>query len=315
MKRRPCVCLIASGLTTMPFAAIAQQSTQALRIGYLRERELPLEDGFFDAMRELGWVQGQNFKIDSRYADNPGQLPGLATELVRLKVDLVFTNGTPATLAAKQETATIPIVFYLASDPVKSGVVASLATPGGNLTGFAYGTYSGKLLEILKAALPRLSRVAVAMPPGVESPDVARDAKQLGVQVVFIEMRSPESPGAFFAAAREAGADAALIPDVAQFAPYWRRISIEATKSRMPSIGPDTDFSKTEGLLSYGPVNTQHWPRVAAQIDKIFKGANPGDLPVEQPTRFIFVINLKAAKTLGLKIPQSLLLRANEVIQ
>lgn len=149
---------------------------------------------------------------------------------------------------------------------------------------------------------------------GIESPGISRAAKLLGVQVLYIEMRTPESPGAFFESAREAGAEAALIPDVASFDPHLGRIAAEATKSRMPSIGPEADFAKAEGLMSYSP-KTQHWPRVAAQIDSIFKGAKPGDLPVEQPTRFEFVINLRTAKTLGLTIPQALLLRADQVIQ
>lgn len=316
MNRRSFDCLVASGLVTVRFAAIAQQSARVYRIGYLRERKLPMEDGFFEAMRNLGWIEGQNFKMDSRYADNVSQLPTLATELVQLKVDLIVTNGTPATRAAKQETTMIPIVFYLSADPVQSGIVDSLAAPGGNLTGITHGTYSPKMLEILKTALPRLSRVAVAMPPGVErSPTISRAAELLLVQVLYIEMRSPESSGTFFASAREAGADAALIPDVASFIPHLQSIAAEAMKSRMPSIGPYPDFANAEGLLSYGPIGTQHWPRVAAQIDNIFKGAKPGELPVERPTRFEFVINLKTAKTLGLTIPQSLLLRADEVIQ
>jgi putative ABC transport system substrate-binding protein len=312
MNRRSFVCLVASGLITVRLAATAQQSAKVYRIGFLRERKLPVNDAFFDAMRKLGWIEGQNFKMDSRYADNAGQLPPLATELVQLKVDLIITNGTPATLAAKQATTTIPIVFFLAADPVQNGIVVSLARPGGNLTGFAYGLYGEKLLEVLKAALPGLSRVAV--PLVGESPAISRAAKLLGVQVLDIEMRSPEESGAFFADARKAGADAALIPDVPSFTPHLRPIAAEATKSRMPSIGYSPDFAESEGLLSYGPTS-QHWPRLAAQIDKIFKGAKPGDLPVELPTRFELVINLKTAKALGLTIPQSLLLRADEVIQ
>jgi putative ABC transport system substrate-binding protein len=158
------------------------------------------------------------------------------------------------------------------------------------------------------------SRVAKLVSGHLESPAISRAAKLLGAQVIYIEMRSPESSGAFFASAREAEADAALIPDVASFTPHLRSIAAEATKSHMPSIGPEADFAKAGGLLSYGPISTQHWPRVADQIDKIFKGVKPGDLAVEQPTRFEFVINLKTAKTLGLTIPQSLLLRADEVI-
>jgi putative ABC transport system substrate-binding protein len=326
MNRRSFDCLVASGLMTVRFAAIAQQSAQVYRIGYLRQGKLPIDDGFFDAMRILGWIEGQNFTMISRYADNLDQLPMFATELVQLKVDLMITDGTPATLAAKHATTTIPIVFNLALDPVQSGIVVSLATPGGNITGFAWGLRGDKLLEILQVALPRLSRVAVATPPSgsvfarianlhLESPAISHAAKLLGVQVLYIEMRDPESPGTFFASAWKAGADAALIPNVASFGPHLGRIAGEATTSRMPSIGSDSVFAKAGGLLSYGAISAQNWPRMAAQIDKIFNGAKPGDLPVEQPTRFEFVINLKTAKTLGLAIPQSLLLRASEVIQ
>jgi putative ABC transport system substrate-binding protein len=328
MNRRSFDSLVAFGLLGVRFAATAQQPAQVHRIGFLRERERPMDDDFFDSMRKLGWVEGQNFTMLSRYAGNLDQLPVLASELVQLKVDLIITDGTPATLAAKLATTSIPIVFNLAFDPVQSGIVVSLANPGGNATGFAWGLRSDKLLEILLAVLPGLSRVAVAVPPGgsvpsriarligghIESPAISNAAKQLGVRVIYIEMRSPESPAAFFASAREAGADAALIPNVASMGLYLGRIAGEATSSRMPSIGPDAIFARAGGLLSYGAISTQNWPRMAAQIDKILNGAKPGDLPVEQPTRFEFVINLKTAKTLGLTIPQSVLIRADEVI-
>ena len=292
-------------------AATEQRPAQVHRVGFLRERQRPLGDGFFGAMRKLGWIEGRNFKMESRYADSAGQLATFATDLVQLKVDLIFTNGTAATLAAKQATATIPIVFSVANDPVQTGIVVSLARPGGNLTGFAYGFYGEKMLDILKAAIPGLVRVAVSNDGGT---NIAHAARLLGVQVLAVELRQPDKAGDFFASARKAGAGAALIVDDPSLNAYLRSIGAEATKSRMPSIGVQRDFAE-EGLMSYGPAQGQHWPRLAAQIDRILRGAKPRDLPVELPERFELVINLKAAKTLGLTLPQSLLLRADEVIQ
>jgi putative ABC transport system substrate-binding protein len=311
MNRRSFVCVFASGVMAVRVAAAEQQPAQVHRVGFLRERQRPLGDGFFGAMRKLGWIEGRNFKMESRYADSAGQLATFATELVQLKVDLIFTNGTAATLAAKQATATIPIVFSVANDPVQSGIVFSLARPGGNLTGFAYGFYGEKMLDILKAAIPGLVRVAMSTGGGT---NIARAAQLLGVQVLDIELRKPDKAGDFFASARKAGAGAALIADDPSLNAHMRSIGAEATKSHMPSIGVQRDFAE-EGLLSYGPAQGQHWPRLAAQIDRILRGAKPRDLPVELPERFELVINLKAAKTLGLTLPQSLLLRADEVIQ
>ncbi len=312
MNRRLFVCLVAGGLIAVRASATGQQSERVYRIGYLRERQLPPSGAFFDSMRRLGWIDGQNFKLESRYADDEGQLAALAAELVQLKVDLIITNGTPATLMAKQATATIPIVFSVATDPVQAGVVVSFARPGANVTGFAYGLYGDKMLEILKATIPGLSRVAV--PSDGESTNITRAARSLGVKVLNVELRQAEEARDFFASARKAGAGAALIVDDPSLNPYQRSIGAEATKSRIPSIGVQRAFAE-EGLLSYGPTQGQHWPRLAAQIDKILKGAKPRDLPVEQPDRFELAINLKTAKTLGLTIPQSLLLRADVLIR
>ena len=299
-----------------PLAAEAQPAGKVYRIGELREGPTFLSKPFVDAMRELGWVEGQNFKIERRNADRRDQLPALAAELVRLKVDLILTAGTPATTAAKEATKTIPIVFSIAGDPVERGLAASFARPGGNLTGFAFGLYDEKLLEVLKEALPGLSRVAYPAPPrsaGFSSLNAA--ARVLGVEIRGIAVQGPEDFDRFFAAAQRGSAGAVLVPNVAWFRPHLERIGAAATKSRLPAIGYVRDFAESGGLFSYGPTPLQNVPRVASQIDKILKGAKPADLPIEQPIKFELVINLKTAKALGLTIPQTLLQRADEVIQ
>ena len=305
---------------TLAASAEAQKDGKVWRIGFLRVGTFPVNPVFWDAMRERSWIQGQNIQLEPRYADKADQLPVLAAELVRLNVDLIVTNGTPATLAAKQATRTIPIVFFLAEDPVRNGVVASMARPRGNATGFTYGVYGHKLLENLKAALPELSSVAYPViadevPEPKKYPDVSQAAAALGLKVQGIGIKGAADFSAFYADARKAGAEAVVILDSVTFVPKLNQIGAEATRSRLPAIGFSREFADGGGLLSYGPVPGQHWPRLASQIDKIFKGANPGNLPVEQPTRFALVVNAKAAKTLGVTLPQSVLGRADDVIQ
>jgi ABC-type uncharacterized transport system substrate-binding protein len=288
------------------------------RIGDLREGPSPSSKAFVDAMRALGWIEGKHFTIESRNATSRDQLPTLATELVRLKVDLILTGGTPATRAAKEATKIIPIVFNLGDDPVGSGLVASFARPGGNLTGFTQGVYDEKLLEILKQVLPRASHVAYAAPAqerGSRSKRLNTAARVLGVEIRHIVVEEPEDFGHFFTTAKGSGDDAALVPNIAWFRPHLETIGATAVKSRLPAIGYSREFAESGGLLSYGPAPFQHVPRLAAQVDKILKGAKPADLPVEQPTKFELVINLKAAKALGLTIPPAVLARADEVIQ
>jgi putative ABC transport system substrate-binding protein len=314
MDRRTFIGTFAGSLLAVPHIANAQQANKIYRIGLLTVGIGPLQTPFWDAMREFGWVEGQNVKIEPRYAVSDDQLPARAAELVQIKVDLIMASGTPAAQAAKLATKTIPIVFAVASDPVKNGLVASLARPGGNLTGFVWGVYEEKLLEILKAALPGISRVAYPVVFGAPDPAIQRAAKALGVQVNGIAVNGPQDFGPFYTAARKAGADAVVIQDVAWFLPHLEHIAAESAKSRLPAIGFRRIFAEAGGLLSYGPT-IQAAPRLAAQIDKILKGTKPADLPVEQPTTFELVINLKTAKTLGLTISQPVLLRATEVIQ
>jgi len=309
--------VLAISLLVGPIAAEAQQAGKVYRIGALREGpEQPAPRLFVDAMRDLGWVEGQNLRIERRHADKPDQLPALAAELVRLKVDLILTIGTPATSAATEATKTIPIVFGLGADPVLSGLVASFARPGGNVTGWAAGTYNRKLLEILKEAVPRVSRVAYpATSAGVYGADLNTAALALRLETKGIAVHGPKDFESFFAAAKRLGFGAVLVPNVAWFFPHIERIGAAAAQSRLPAIGYIRQFAESGGLLSYGPTPSQNLPRLAAQIDKIFKGAKPGDLPVERPTKFDLVVNFKTANALGLTIPQTLLLQATTVIE
>jgi putative tryptophan/tyrosine transport system substrate-binding protein len=317
------VVLLAVILILAPLTAEAQQAGKVYRIGALSDGPNPASAPLAHAMRELGWVAGQNFMIEQRNAEAREQLSELAAELVRLKVDLIFAFGTLAAQAAKDATKTIPIVFRLGDDPVATGLVASFARPGGNLTGFALGLYEDKLLEVLKEALPRVSRVAYPFPadPSPGGPESRRQvrlteaARTLGVELRRIEVRRPPDFDAFFAAAKRQGTEAVLVPNIVWFRPLLVRIGEAAARSRLPTIGYDTQFALSGGLLSYGPVSVESSPRLAVQIDKILKGTRPADLPVEQPTKFELVINLKTAKALGLTIPQSLLVRADEIIR
>jgi putative tryptophan/tyrosine transport system substrate-binding protein len=313
MERRAFIGTFAGSLLAVSLSANAQQAIKMYRIGLLKHGTEPIQKPFWDAMRDFGWIQNQNVKIEARYADSEDQLPVLAAELVRLKVDLILTQGTPATRAAKQATNTIPIVFSVGGDPVEAGLVANLARPGENLTGFAYGLYEDKILEILQAALPGISRVAYPI-FGEADFAIQRAARALGVQVNGISVKGPKDFGPFYAEARRIRADAVMIQDVAWFGPHLEHIAAESAKSRLPAIGFKRTFAEAGSLLSYGPT-IQAAPRVAAQVDKILKGAKPADLPVQLPTTFELVINLKTTKTLGVTIPQSVLLRANEVIQ
>jgi putative tryptophan/tyrosine transport system substrate-binding protein len=237
---------------------------------------------------------------------------------VRLQVGLILANGTRPARAAKKSTTAIPIVFNLGEDPVSNGLVASFARPGGNLTGFVVGLYDEKALEVLKEALPLLRRVAYPAPAG---PGAAQRfaplhaaARALAVDVQGIPMQGPSDLDSFFAAARRAGADAVLVENIAWFRPYLERIGAASLKSLLLAIGYYRRFAEAGGFISYGPAPFENVPRLAAQIDKILKGAKPADLPIEQPTKFELVINLKTARALGLTIPPSLLARADQVI-
>jgi len=274
-------------------------------------------------MRELGWVEGKNVAIEGRYADNRlERLPILAAELVRLNVDLIVAIGTLAPLAAKQATSTIPIVMTSAGSPVESGLVASLARPGGNITGMSLMApdVAGKRLELLKELLPQFARVAVLW--NAANPYSANVFKEmqvagraLGVQVQSLGVRNPEDLDSAFEAARRQHPDALVSVEDPFTNSYRKRITDFAIAAHLPSLYGIREDVGAGGLVSYGANLADLYRRAAGYVDKILKGAKPADLPVQQPTTFELVINLKTARTLGLEMPASVLARADEVIE
>ena len=287
------------------------------RVGYLNGGSAGPIPTTRQALGALGYVEGANLVIEARFADAKlDRLPKLAAELVSLKVDLIMTVGTPATRAAKQATATIPIVFSLGADPVQEGLVASFALPGGNLTGFATGLYEEKRLQILKEAVPRLSHVACLCGGDPASwASISEAARRLGVRLQLLDVRGPNDLDNAITTAASGPARGLLVPDVQWMANETRRIADLAAKRKLPAIASESDFVDAGGLLSYGPQGGQAIPHVAAYVDRILKGAKPADLPVERPTKFELAVNLKTAKAIGLTIPPSVLARADEVIQ
>jgi putative ABC transport system substrate-binding protein len=278
---------------------------------------------FGEGLRKLGYVEGQNFKIESRWAEgNYDRLPGLAADLVRLKVDVIVTYGTPASQAAKRATATIPIVMAAIIDPVASGLVQSLAHPGGNITGQSMMSpdLAAKQLEILKEVVPKTSRVAVLHNPANpgNAPEVrqAQDAaRALGVRLQLLGARGPSEIDSAFAAMTNERAGALIVLVDAVLQNNRTRITDLAARHRLPAVYGLSEYAEAGGLLAYGPNRLEMFRRAATYVDRILKGAKPGDLPVEQPNKFALVINVKTAKTLGLTIPPSLLLRADQMIE
>jgi len=325
IDRRTFIRLSSASLAIVPLAAKAQEAAPVRRIGVLSpfapSDAAPWHKAFRQGLRELGWIEGKNISIEYRYAEGPADLPALAAELVRLKVDVIVTSAT-GTQPAKEATRTIPIVMASNADPVVMGMVASLARPGGNLTGLSQisSELAGKRLQLLKEIVPTLSRVAVMWNPEgrgstVNWQEMQVPARKLGLDLYSLETRKPTDFDRAFADAGQAHVGALAIMPSPLFAANLRRISNLAIKNRLPAIFNLREFADSGGLVAYGPNRTDEFRRAATYVDKILKGANPADLPVEQPTKFDLVINLKTAKTLGLTIPQSLLLRANEVIQ
>ncbi|HEV8458500.1 MAG TPA: ABC transporter substrate-binding protein, partial [Methylomirabilota bacterium] len=284
------------------------------------------QEAFRQGLRDLGYVEGRNVVIEYRDAEgNVERLPALAAELVALKVDVIVVGGTPAVLAAKQATKTIPIVFTVAADPVADGLVTSLARPGGNVTGLSNlgPELVGKCLEQLKQAVPGVSRVAVLWQPGAFGERTEKDmlkeaevaARALGVRPQFVEARGPDDFDRAFSDMTRARAGALTVLLSPMFFNERRRLVDLAAKNRLPAVYQVREFVDAGGLMSYGANLADLVRRAATYVDRILKGAKPGDLPVEQPTKFELVINLKTAKALGLTIPQSVLGRADEVIQ
>jgi putative tryptophan/tyrosine transport system substrate-binding protein len=318
--------LIAVMLLAVAVIAEAQQPKNVPRIGYLLEGSSSSAadrvDTFRDGLRDLGYVEGKNIVIDYRYAEGKfDRFPELAAELVRLKVYVIVAVSTVAARAAKNATRTIPIVA-LSGDPVETGLVASLARPGGNVTGLASlaPELSTKRLELLKEIVSKVSLVAVLWNPNGPAPVLAFKetqlaAKRLGLLLQSLEVRGPDDFESAFGGAIRERASALLVISDPLTNTHQRRIVELAAKNRLPAIYPIREFVQAGGLMAYAPDRLEQYRRVAYYVDKILKGAKPADLPVEQPTKFEFVINLKAAKQIGLTIPPNVLARADKVIR
>ena len=312
--------LILGMLTSLP-AADAQQLGKLPWVGVLSPSADFFLNAFRQGLRELGYIEGRNISLEYRSADGRvDRLPDLAAELVRLKVDVMVTITPPGVRAAKQATNTIPIVMGAVDDAVEQGFVASLARPGGNITGASSlnPQLSGKRLELLKEAFPKVSRVAVlreAVGGASSLRATMESARVLGVHLHILELRDPTELESVFAAMTRERAGALVVLPGLMITSYMRQIVDLAAKTRLPAIFPDGQFVESGGLMSYGPSLHDLYRRAAWYVDKILKGAKPADLPVEQPTKFEFMINLKTANQSGLTIPQSVLYRADKVIK
>jgi ABC-type uncharacterized transport system substrate-binding protein len=329
MKRESGLFILVAAILAFGHFAEAQQAKSIPRVGFLGAMSVSaFSDRLGDVLQglhDLGYVEGKNIAFEYRWADGKlDRLPELAAELVRLKVDVLVTFGgvVPATVA-KKATSTIPIVMATGgSDPVRSGLVASLARPGGNVTGLAnlFTELSGKQMELLKEIVPKLSRLAIIWHPDTPTAksqlkDRQAAAQSLGLKVQFLEVRVPNDIDDAFLAARKGQARAVLVAANPFIFTHLTRIAELALKHRLPVIHSQTDFAEAGGLLAYGPSDSEMYRRTAVYVDKILKGAKPADLPVEQPTKFELVINLKTAKQIGVTIPQSILYRADKVIK
>ena len=326
MNRRTFLAVLSGSLLAAPLAAQAQQAERVYRIGFLfygSPGPSPEIDAFRRGLREAGYIEGQSIAIEYRFAEGDvGRLPALAVELARGKPDVMVTPGTPASLAAKQATSTIPVVFAGVADAVGAGLVAGLARPGGNLTGLTgiSAELGGKRLELLKQLAPKASRVAVLYNPADRAnvlvlKGLQESAPALGLTLQPIEVRKRGEFESAFAAMTRKRAQALFGAAGVLTSEHRRDVVDLAAKRRIPAMWGDREFVEAGGLMSYAVNFYDQIRRAATYVDKILKGAKPGDLPVEQPTQYELVINLKTAKALGLTIPQSLLQRANEVIQ
>ena len=326
ITRRELLIAFGAGALAAPVFSFAQQQPAKLRrIGWLSVTagRSPRHEAFRQGLRELGYVEGHNIAIESRFAAQmENRLPEFATDLVKLKVDVIVALEPPAIRAAKNATRTIPIVMRSTDDPVKSGLVASLARPGGNITGLTSISteLSGKRLELLKEVVPRLLRVGTLWDPA--APDAALKwsetevaARSLGLKLQSLEVRGPDDFESAFRTATKERAQAIITLRNPLLVLNGKRIAALAAKSRLPAVYDERSFVDDGGLMSYGANLEDLYRRAATYVDKILKGAKPADLPIEQPTRFELVINMKTAKALGLTIPQSVLFRADRVIE
>jgi putative tryptophan/tyrosine transport system substrate-binding protein len=304
-------------------SALKAQATEIPRIGFLRaEAPDALFDAFREGLREVGYVDGRNAVIEQRWANGYlDRLPGLAAELVQLKVDVIVTASTPAALAAKRATTTIPIVIASSGDPVASGLVASLAHPGGNVTGqtIMLEEVAIKRLELLKEAVPSLSRVAVLWSASnpIYAPivkDIERAAPRIGVQVRVVAVHGPDEIDSALARIKATHCDGLYAFEDPVFRSSPKVLDFAAS-ARLPAVYGGSEFVTNGGMMSYGPDTSQMFRHAAVYVDKILKGARPGDLPIEQPTKFLLAVNLRTAKALGIQIPDVILVRADVVIR
>ena len=312
---------------TAPFAAEAQQAAKVFRVGFLTaysyRSEAPSFDAFRQGMRELGYEEGRNIAYETRWAEGRlERLPSLAAELVRLKPDVMLVANTPSVLAAKKASRIIPIVMVGVGDPLGTGLVESLSRPEGNITGITtlIGEMAGKRLELLKQIVPRLARVAALGQPGdpifaVQMRHAEAAARALKVDVFPVEIHAVSDIDRAFETIVKRRADGVLRLGDALSGPGRQRTSELAMKHRLPTISTRTEDAEAGLLMSYGPSRVEQAHQAATYVDKILKGAKPGDLPVEQPTKFELMINLKTAKALGIVIPQSVLVQADKVIE
>jgi len=307
-----------------PLARGAEAADKVARVGFVGTESLSRGvPAFWERLHELGWVEGKNLAIEARWAEGQVErLPALMNQVIAQNVDVLFTYGTPAAVAAKKATNTVPIVAAMMGDPLGTGLAASLARPGGNLTGISLAMaegLGGKWLQLLHETVPRLSTVAVIGNPA--SPWVANITRELegaartrGLAVRFIEVRDVEGLDRAFARAQREAQGAIVLGDPLTLH-NWQRILALAAKHRVPTLYPNPESAEFGGLMAYGVDSVVAFRRAAEYVDKILRGANPGDLPIEQPTQFKLVINLKAARALGLTIPESILVQADEVIR
>jgi putative ABC transport system substrate-binding protein len=308
-------------------AADAQQSAKVAKIGWLTSGSPIGTDVRSESLRQelnkLGYVEGKNLTIEFRSSEGKvDRLPGLAEELVRLKVDVIYATSATIAAFAKKATQTIPIVFLSSAEPVSAGLVSSLARPGGNLTGFATiaAVLAGKRLELLKDAVPRLSRVAILWEPKNQGSEESWKesqvpARALGLQIHSMEVNSADKFAGAFSRAIKARSNALAVTLSALFTRHQKQILLLAAKHRLPAIYTRQEFVDNGGLMSYGADEDEPFRRIAVMIDKILKGTKPADIPVEQPTKFEFIVNLKAAKQIGLTIPPQVLARADKVMK
>ena len=323
-----CIVMLTLSLLAAPLAARAQPAGKMPRLGVLTPGLPPGEPGrgldrFRQGLRDLGYVEGQTIALEVRWDEHhPERWPDLAAALVQRPVNIIVAGSTPAAQAAQHATSTIPIVMAVGADPVGDGLVASLARPGGNITGLSIMTADlvEKRLALLQEAVPDLSRVALLLDAGSPNRYVHLQASEaaarvLGVQLLPMAVRDPDEFAGAFQAATQGHAQALLMVQSALFGGHRAQLAELALASRLPTMAGESGYAKAGGLMNYGPNLPESWHRAATYVHKILQGAKPTDLPVEQPTKFELVINLKTAKTLGITIPPTLLILADEVIQ